>query len=264
MNKNIPKKIHFIWFGKEMPWHIKYYISLNKQMYKGWKIKVWTEKDFDPKTQAYTKKALKEKKYAFISDYLRTKILYEEGGIYLDTDMVPIKNVENLLNGKIIMGFEYRKMITTGFVAAEKNQPFFKRILDIYEGYEFLEKDFKFIVNNEMWTIILKDIYHLKLNNKFQALPADIIVYPISYFSLMTLNEDSVFLHDHKLSWTTERKAKVMNFMLRNIRKFEKSFELILILTEKLYFKKNKKRFNDIAKAEEKFNSNKKSNDKKR
>jgi mannosyltransferase OCH1-like enzyme len=27
------------------------------------------------------------KKWAFVSDYARAKVLYEEGGFYLDTDM---------------------------------------------------------------------------------------------------------------------------------------------------------------------------------
>ncbi len=264
MNKKIPKKLHFIWFGSKIPPHLKRYIALNKKMYKDFKIKVWSFKDFDPNTRAYTKKALEEKKYAFISDYLRTKILYEEGGIYLDTDMIPVKNIQEILDYKVVLGFEYLKMVSTGFVATEPNQPFFKRVLDLYNDFDYSEKDFKFIVNNEMWTIILKDIYGLKLNGEEQLLPADIKVYSMDYFSELKPSKNSYYLHNHELSWTSPLKARIMFIGLKFVKRFQKQVEVVLFLTEKLYFKKNKKRIKVNKKAKQKDADKNKTNVNKR
>ena len=58
----------------------------------------------------FAKKALAEKKWAFLSDYARLKILHEYGGIYLDTDVLVVKSFNELLSnasfwGKDINGF---------------------------------------------------------------------------------------------------------------------------------------------------------------
>lgn len=253
MDVKIPKKIHFIWYGPEMPWYILYYVTLIKQMYKGYKIKIWGKEDFDPSTHKYTEIAYKKEKYAFITDYLRAKILYEEGGIYLDTDMVAIRNVEKYLKSKIVLGFEYTKMVGTGFVAAEPGHPFFRRVLKIYEQFDYLDKEnFKFLINNELWTLVLSEIYDLKLNNKTQLLPGDIKIYSLSYFSEMKLTTNSVFLHDHKLSWTSPSKARVMHWFLEKIRAYNYFFHAGLVMTKIMYFRKNKKRLKILDAAEEK------------
>jgi mannosyltransferase OCH1-like enzyme len=77
--------------------------------------------------------------------------LYEEGGIYLDTDMIPIKSMKPYLEHSIVIGFEYRKLVSTGFVAAVPNHPLFSKILDAYESFDNdPEKPFKFLINNEL------------------------------------------------------------------------------------------------------------------
>ena len=143
----IPKKIHFIWFGGTKPWYIDYYIHTVKKAYPDFEVKIWGEKDFDPDSTTYTKRAKEARKWAFVSDYLRVKILSEEGGIYLDTDMVPIKDVRALLNHRVVIGWEYNKMVSTGFVAAVPGHPIFEKVLNTYDSFNDLEKPFKFLVN---------------------------------------------------------------------------------------------------------------------
>jgi hypothetical protein len=115
--------------------------------------------------------------------------------------MVPIKSATPYLNHSIVLGFEYRKLVSTGFVAAIPSHPLFRKVLDAYESFDINpEKSFKFLINNELWTYILKNNYMLKLNDKTQLLPTDIKVYPATYFSEMKLTDQSIFLHDHQLS----------------------------------------------------------------
>lgn len=242
--KKIPKKIHFIWFGKNMPWYIKNHIQLVKQKYKDYKFKIWTEKDFDPNSSKYTKLAYKSKKYAFVSDYLRVKILFEEGGIYLDTDMTPTQDVRPLLEDEqMVLGFEYSKMISTGFVASIPGHPLFKKILETYDAFDHLPDDeVKFIINNELWTYFLTKIYGLEANDKEQILITGIKIFPSVYFSEPHEREGTYFLHEHKLSWTSRRKAKTMFFFLHKIVKpGQRILKFFLEIQKKIYFNKNRR-----------------------
>lgn len=71
-----------------------------------YEIKRWDESNFDVDESAYSSEAYKVGKYAFVSDYARFKILYEYGGIYLDTDVEIIKPLDDILKDGPYMGIE--------------------------------------------------------------------------------------------------------------------------------------------------------------
>ncbi|RKX64651.1 MAG: hypothetical protein DRP42_06065 [Tenericutes bacterium] len=77
--------------------------------------------------------------------------MLDHGGVYLDTDMIPVRRIDSLIKNKVVIGFEYSKMISTGFVAAEKDHPIFRKLVSIYESFDNLpDNKIKFIVNNEL------------------------------------------------------------------------------------------------------------------
>ena len=99
----IPKKIHYCWFGKgEKGSLIEECISSWKKILPEYEIKEWNEENFDVTAHPYTKKAYKAKKWAFVSDYARLKVLEEEGGVYLDTDMLLLKDIKPLLTHQLL------------------------------------------------------------------------------------------------------------------------------------------------------------------
>ena len=49
---------------------------------------------------------MSKKKWAFVSDYARLKIVYEQGGIYMDVDVELIKPLDELTELDGYMGFE--------------------------------------------------------------------------------------------------------------------------------------------------------------
>ncbi len=65
--------------------------------------------------------AAENKKWAFVSDYARLRILYDQGGIYLDTDMYVLKNFEDLLNYDIFLGYEDNEFINSAVLGSKKN-----------------------------------------------------------------------------------------------------------------------------------------------
>ncbi len=80
----------------------------------------------------FAQKAMREHRWAFLSDYARLRILYEQGGIYLDTDMLAIKSIGDLLTEQAFWGRANNGMIEPVVIGAVKNHPTVKACLDIY------------------------------------------------------------------------------------------------------------------------------------
>ena len=92
----IPKIIHYCWFGKnKKPKLVRDCIKSWKSLHPDYEIIEWNEKTF-PIDNEFLQYMYKNKKWAFVSDYARLKILYEYGGYYLDTDMILVKRLDSL------------------------------------------------------------------------------------------------------------------------------------------------------------------------
>lgn len=94
----IPKIFHRVWLGgKPMPFHFTKWGESWMKLHPNWMMKLWTEKecgklnnrDIFPKCTSLAQR----------SDIARYEILYREGGVYLDTDMECLKNIDMLVNG---------------------------------------------------------------------------------------------------------------------------------------------------------------------
>ena len=74
----IPKNIHYCWFGgKKLPDLANKCINSWKKYLPDYEIIEWNESNFDVESCDYVKEAYKSKKWAFVSDYARFKILYD-------------------------------------------------------------------------------------------------------------------------------------------------------------------------------------------
>ena len=131
MNK-IPKIIHYIWIGGEIPLKVRAVIESNQKFFSDYDVKIWTE-DNIPSLNDFAQRAFNEKKWAFVSDYLRFVILKEYGGIYLDTDMEVLKPLDDLLENSFFSGWDRTgKYVYAGIIGANPNN---KYINDIVEKY---------------------------------------------------------------------------------------------------------------------------------
>lgn len=74
------------------------------------------------------------------ADLLRLELLYEYGGVYVDTDIEPHRNLEPLLDDhSVVMGRSPQHIggvhpITNAFIAAEPRHPFIEACLDALPG----------------------------------------------------------------------------------------------------------------------------------
>lgn len=140
---SVPKVIHYCWFGKgKMPPLAEKCIASWRKYCPDYKIVCHNEDNFDISENRYAKEAYDAGKWAFVSDYARLKVLYEEGGVYLDTDVELIKPIDDLLKDGGYMGFDDSGVISTGLgFAAEKGNELVKILLSDYEDISFIRPD---------------------------------------------------------------------------------------------------------------------------
>lgn len=142
----IPKTIHYCWFGNnKMPDQYKKWIHTWKKYCPDYEIKIWNESNYDVKKIQYTKEAYESGKWAFVSDYARLDIIYNYGGIYLDTDVELLANIDELLYNQSFCGFETSEYVAfgLGFGSVRKNH-ILKSMMEVYENMTFINKDGSF------------------------------------------------------------------------------------------------------------------------
>ena len=111
----IPKTIHYCWFGRgEKPNLAKRCITSWQKNCPDYEIIEWNEDNFDINYNEYTKHCYLNKKYAFLSDYVRLLVIEKYGGIYFDTDVEVIKPLDKLLSEEAFYGFENDSFVATG------------------------------------------------------------------------------------------------------------------------------------------------------
>lgn len=94
----IPKTIHYIWFGgNPLTPLAERCIASWREFCPDYEIVRWDESNFDGGNNRYFQEALTAKKWAFASDYARLKILVENGGFYMDTDVQVLKPLDRFL-----------------------------------------------------------------------------------------------------------------------------------------------------------------------
>lgn len=111
----IPKTIHYCWFGgNEMPEKMKYCIESWKKNCPQYEIIEWNEKNYDVSKYTYTRQAYQHGKWAFVSDVARLDILYQYGGIYMDTDVELLHSLDGLLYQPGFCSVEKWGIVNTG------------------------------------------------------------------------------------------------------------------------------------------------------
>lgn len=83
--ETIPKIIHLIWLGSPFPERYEEWSKTWKAM-DGWEYRLWTDKDVEELELVNRELFDASKNYGEKSDILRYEILYQFGGLYVDTD----------------------------------------------------------------------------------------------------------------------------------------------------------------------------------
>lgn len=206
----IPKTIHYCWFGRgELSAKAKKCIQSWKKYCPDYEIIEWNEDNFDVHQNEYTKKVYAEKKYAFLSDYARLKIVYEQGGIYLDVDVELVKSLDDLLENDAYFGFETKEFINTGVgFGAKKGSIAVKTLLEEYNQLLDGTKDVIGCPKLNTEGVIKLG---LERNGQLQKL-ADCTVYPSDYFNpyddptgRLNKTKNTYSIHWYAKSWLDKK-----------------------------------------------------------
>lgn len=216
----IPKIIHYCWFGKKpLPEITLKCIESWKKYCPDYQIIEWNESNFNIKKNDYISEAYNQGKYAFVADYARFEILYANGGIYLDTDVELIKNIDIFLPQKVFFGREEIDKVNPGLImGAEKGNPFLKQMILLYNSIEFNMNDPKF-KNVVEYTSEMLLTRGWKPVNKIQHLE-NIVIYPIDYFApkdyltgKINITQNTYSIHHYDQSWISNE-SKRLHFLV--------------------------------------------------
>ena len=210
---SIPKVIHYCWFGNgKMP-------AISEKCIKSWKkycpdyeIICWNEENFDLTQNRYMKEAYEAGKWAFVSDYARLKVIYDHGGIYLDTDVELRKPLDPLLENGGFMGFDEKGIVATGLgFGAEAGNEIVGAFLKDYDDLPFVLPDGSFDLTPcpDRNTAVLEHLgMDLKTHDQvfmgMRFLPREYLC-PMDYYTgKKTITQNTYSIHHYCASWTSK------------------------------------------------------------
>ncbi|WP_438434523.1 glycosyltransferase family 32 protein [Gorillibacterium sp. sgz500922] len=221
----IPKKIHYCWFGgKPLPKNVLQCIESWKKFCPDYEIIRWDESNFDITCSKFVEEAYEEKAWAFVSDYARLKVIYESGGIYLDTDVELIKNLDELLNNQFYIGIQQvQTLCNTGLgFGATRSNPVVKEMLSEYDNLNFENSKKESLACPYLNSKVLTKRGY-KFTGRVQYITGGTI-YPPMYFDPMApgdgtknlLCEETVSIHHYSASWL-DKKIQLKRKIIRMI-----------------------------------------------
>jgi mannosyltransferase OCH1-like enzyme len=188
----IPKILHYVWPGNDKKNDITQYCikTLYDKLPPDWEIKEWNPDTFDfektAKDNRFFREVYKRKLYAFMVDYIRCYVLYEYGGVYLDTDVELIRPfTDEMLNCQMFLPIQSTELVEPAIWGSEKSHPFIKKILDVYDND--IWKIREYTMPEIVMRILKRDygIYNFPEKQKqrvFSTSCGSITFYPEDYF----------------------------------------------------------------------------------
>ena len=219
----IPKVIHYCWFGNGPKNELFYKCLASWKKYcPDYEIIEWNESNYDITKNQYMYEAYQAKRWGFVSDYARLDIIYNHGGIYLDTDVEIVKPIDELLSLKGFAGFEAPDVAAKRHVAntgsgfgAEKDNSIILALRKEYEGISFNREDGSL-------NLTPSPFYNSKgmmssgflMNGQKQAVDG-FVLFPAEAFCPLNwankkgkIGKNTYSIHHFDLSWLSEEEKK--------------------------------------------------------
>lgn len=248
MENKTNKIIHYCWFGgNPLSELTKKCIETWKKFLPDFEIKEWNEKNFDVNQCVFVKEAYEQKKWAFVADYCRFKVLEEYGGMYLDTDMEITKDVSKYLEHELFLGCEDSKMINAAVVwAKDKNNKDISNIVKIYESME------KFNPTDDLYDMSVPRVltsYFEKYGfdkelDKIQVLDnGNVYIYPMEYFYPLSYDyqhnkftDNSCMIHHFDATWISKMELFKTKMKRKNMTWVVYIIDFFVALKNKIKF----------------------------
>ena len=203
MKTKIPKIIHQIWIGKEIPKKFKEFTEKMKDVheplgykYNLWGNEIWKKYADDPYIASYANKNFP---LAYVTDRFRMLLLRDYGGIAVDPDCEIIRSFDNIMN-RLSENITYfagsRAKIDTrgalfecGIQGTTPNSRVVRELLTVWNNVKFAPGG-------------------LKTSDKLiSVLDTDVALLNYEHFFTYDINNKTILLHEpHTLdTWRTEK-----------------------------------------------------------
>lgn len=229
----IPKIIHYVWIGPNpKPAAVLRCIESWRRFCPEYEIREWGNKDLSYIKNDYVEQALKCKKWAFVSDYIRLYALNKYGGIYCDTDLELTANLDCFLNNDFFMGYEMDRKhpsYSTALIGSKANHPIINDLLQEYKNRPFLINGIPDLTPNPVrFERYFKEKFGISVPknvDKMQSIKPNSYIYPSYFFCLPKPNCKNYAIHHFQASWCDAFRPRIK----AKIRLGSKIFYLIKV-----------------------------------
>ena len=206
----IPKKIHYCWFGGHpIPEKYTNWMSSWRKYCPDYEIIEWNERNYDVSKSTFMLESYKAQKWGFVTDYVRLDVIYNHGGIYLDTDVELIKPLDELLFQDAFSGVEANNLVASGLgFGAIKGHKMIYELLNYYTDKHFDS------YNTSAVPVATKNIYkkHGYIENgEYQVIngmtiyPEKVLAGKDQYTGIIAPTEHTFAIHHYDASWCDEK-----------------------------------------------------------
>ena len=232
----IPKIIHFVWVGTQpKPQLVLDCIASWKKFCPDYEIIEWNNDSLANIDNRYVHQAFKNKKWAFVSDYLRLYALEKMGGFYFDSDLEITQNIDKFRNNKFVTGHEMLNNAVfpfTAFMGSEPHGHIVKTLLSEYDDIDFEKPDGTF--DQMTNTIRVSNLFGEKYGvlppydgTKQIKLDKDGVIEPWWFFCTPCEGRENYSIHHFNGSWVDgfdrKTKAKIWRFRVVRFRRVYKT-----------------------------------------
>lgn len=219
----IPPVIHYCWFGGGMlPDLYKRCIESWHKYCPDYGIVEWNEGNCDLNENAFARQAYEVKKYGFVPDYFRLKIIYEQGGIYLDTDVELLRSLNDLRYNEAFCGMEVPGEAAFGLgFGAVAGHPVVAKLLERYHNMQFSE------TISPVWQTADLMNMGMQYGNRQQEIKG-MTIFPTEVLSPMNLvtgelniTEYTYAIHHYDGSWVSGERLEKKKKRQEEIRKIQ-------------------------------------------
>ena len=206
----IEKTIHYVWLGnKEIPEKHCAFIRGWKELHPDWEIIKWSEENFDCKGHSWVRAAVEQENWAIAADVIRSYVLLNYGGVYLDTDIELFKPLDKLAaENDFFIGYETDFWFGCAVLGAKKGH---RIIREVYERY--LTPCEKLNTSSNMLCVLnfsasIKRLYNPKLDGKTKKIQDNAVLlsseyfYPKNYITkIIKITENTIAMHHLSSIW---------------------------------------------------------------
>ena len=251
----IEKTIHYVWLGsKEVPEKFAAFIENWRRLHPGWEIIKWNDENFDCENNDWIKLAIEQKNYSLAADVIRSFVLLNHGGVYLDTDIELFKPLDELVNeNDFFIGYETELWFGCAILGAKKGH---KIMREVYERY--LTPCKKLNAKSNMRCVLnfsaaIKRLYNVKLDGKIKKIDDNTKLLSSDYFfpqhyitRRINMTDSTVAMHHYTSTWQStgqrvgKKIAKAVMLVLgkRVFRCFERIARVNMLTKLSIEYKK--------------------------